>query len=239
MLAVPQHRHGVAERANLAQPVRDEDGGHALAALSLDDVAQPIDVAARQGRGRLVEQQDARLAEDGTGDLDLLLDREIEVFHIVVERDVGHSQRGEVARDEVACLASANSAERADGAVGQQHVVEDGKVADEGHFLEGCLDAAGMGSARRSQACFLAEDLEASGIRQDQTGEQFDDGRFAGAVLAKQRVHAAGRNGERHVVDRDGGTVDLANVLDGYRRSMTLLGRFIRHRAPSKPASRR
>jgi hypothetical protein len=34
--------------------------------------------------------------------------------------------------------------------IGQQHVVEDGQIAHQGHFLEGGLDAAAMRSAWRS-----------------------------------------------------------------------------------------
>ena len=62
----------VAEGAYLAHAVRDEDDGHAGGLQRCDDLAQPVDVAAGQRRGRLVEQQDARLAVDGAGDLDLL-----------------------------------------------------------------------------------------------------------------------------------------------------------------------
>ena len=53
-----------------------------------DDLAEPVDVAAGERRGRLVEQQDARLAVDGAGDLDLLLQGEVEVADLVVEIDV-------------------------------------------------------------------------------------------------------------------------------------------------------
>ena len=49
-------------------------------------------------RGRLVEQQDLRLAVDGAGDLDLLLHGEVEVADLGVEIDV-EAQRSKCARD--------------------------------------------------------------------------------------------------------------------------------------------
>ena len=52
----------------------------------------------------------------------------------------------------------------------------------------------------------------------DQPGEQLDDGRFAGAVLAEQRVHGAGLDAEADVVDRDRGAERLAQALDRDRR---------------------
>ena len=50
--------------------------------------SEPVDVAAGERRGRLVEQQDARLAEHRAGDLDLLPHREIEIADLLVEVDV-------------------------------------------------------------------------------------------------------------------------------------------------------
>ena len=84
-LPLRKHGHRVAEGAHLAQAMGDEHDRHALGALVGDDVAEPVDVAAGERRGRLVEQQDARLAEQRARDLDLLLDGEVEFADLVVE----------------------------------------------------------------------------------------------------------------------------------------------------------
>jgi hypothetical protein len=75
----------IAERPDFSHPVRNEDDGHALALEAGDQVAKPIDVSAREGRGRLVEQDQARLTEDSAGDLDFLLHREVEIADFGVE----------------------------------------------------------------------------------------------------------------------------------------------------------
>ena len=107
-----------------------------------DDGAEPVDVAAGERRGRLVEQQNARLTKSRAGDFNLLLDREIKLADLVVERDVGHAERGEMRCDERARMAAADHAQWADRTAGQQHVVEDREVVDQGHLLERGLDAA-------------------------------------------------------------------------------------------------
>ena len=95
MAAVAQHSQVVAEGAHLTHAVRDEDDGDALRLQPGDNLAEPVDIAARERRGRLVEKQDARLPVDGAGDLDLLLDGEIELADLVAEVE----RRSRVRRD--------------------------------------------------------------------------------------------------------------------------------------------
>ena len=100
MLAVAQYGHRVAERAHFSQAMRNEHRRDALArAESAMICAEPVDVAAGQRRRRLVEQQDARLAEDRAGDFDLLLDGEVEFADFVVEMDVAMPSASKCAAD--------------------------------------------------------------------------------------------------------------------------------------------
>ena len=144
--------------------MRNEDGGDALGALIGDDMAEPIDVATRQRRSRLVEQQNARLAEDRAGDLDLLLDRQIELADFVVEANLAHAERLEMRRRAGPRLAAANDPERAGRPPRQQHVVEHGQRLDQRHLLEGGLDAARLRVARRQEAHALAEQAKAAAV---------------------------------------------------------------------------
>ena len=154
-----------------------------------DDLAQPVDVAAGERRGRLVEQQDARLAVDRAGDLDLLLDGEVELADLVAEVDV-EAERIEMARGPRSPPTRRRIMPvRTDRRVGEEHVVEDRQVPDQRHFLEGGLDAEGVGGARRAEAGRLAVDREVALVGLDQAGEQLDDGGLAGAVLAEKRMN--------------------------------------------------
>ena len=148
--AVAQDGQAVAEGAHLRHAVGDEDDGGARRLQPRDDLAEPVDVAAGERRGRLVEQQDARLAVDGARDLDLLLQGEIELADLVVEID-GEAERVEMAADRIARRRAPDHAGRRRRRVGQQHVVEDGQIGDQGHLLERRLDAERVRGARRAE----------------------------------------------------------------------------------------
>ena len=125
----------------------------------------------------------------------------------------------EMGRDRVRAPAARRSwPKRPRGPIRQQHIVEHGQIADQRQFLEGGLDAMRMGdraaTVRRTGSPNMRKPPRSGS---DQAGKQLDDGRFAGAVLAEQRMHLAARDGEGGVVERDGGAVDLAHVLDTRR----------------------
>ena len=90
--AVAQDGEPIAERPDFSHPMRDEDDGDALALEAGDQVAEPIDVSARESRCRLVEQDQARLAVNRARDLDLLLHGEVEAADLRVEVDIEASE---------------------------------------------------------------------------------------------------------------------------------------------------
>ena len=71
--AVAQHGHRVAEPEDLRHAVRDVDAGDAALAQAAHERVQPIGLVLRQAAGRLVEDDHARAAADGGGDLHHLL----------------------------------------------------------------------------------------------------------------------------------------------------------------------
>ena len=168
MPAIAQDRQRIAKAAHLAQAMRDEDDGRAPRLLGLDDLAQPIDVAPRQGGCRLVEQKDSRLAKQRSGDFDLLPDGEIERAHLVAEPDIVHSQPGEMCAHLGLGGAPPDNSDRIGRRIGHQHVLEHRQVADERHLLEGGLDAALMGDPRARQLNRLAKQSKRSRIRGEQ-----------------------------------------------------------------------
>ena len=80
--AVAQDREVVAERLHLAHPVRDEYDGDTLPLQFRDHSAEPVDIAPGECRCRLIQKQQARIAEDSPGNLDLLPHSEIEIANI-------------------------------------------------------------------------------------------------------------------------------------------------------------
>ena len=73
--AVAEDRGAVAEVEDLVEPVADEEDRDAARAQAADDREQPLDLVGRERRGRLVEDEHARLDRERLGDLDQLLVR--------------------------------------------------------------------------------------------------------------------------------------------------------------------
>ncbi len=72
-VAVAQDGGAVAELEDLAQPVRDEDHGHALLAQPADDPEERLDLVVGERARRLVEDENARVDRESARDLDHLL----------------------------------------------------------------------------------------------------------------------------------------------------------------------
>ena len=216
--AVSEHGEVVAEGAHLAYAMRDEDHGHAIRLEPGDDVAEPVDVTAGERRGRLVEEKNARLAIDRPGDLDLLLDREVEVANLVVEVDI-EAECVEMSAKRDFGGALPDHRRRPNRRIREEHVVENGQIADQRHLLERGLDAKRVRGARGAEAAEAAGNLEVAPIGLDQTGEQLDDRRFAGAVLAEEGVNGTRRDTKRDIIDRNRGAERFAQPLDRDRRS--------------------
>ena len=71
--AVAQGGDPLADLEDLLQPVGDEQHGRALLAQGADDAEEPGHLAAGEGGGRLVHDQDAGVEGERLGDLDDLL----------------------------------------------------------------------------------------------------------------------------------------------------------------------
>ena len=220
--AVAQDRQAVAEVPHLLHPVRDEDDGRARRAQPLEQRAEPLHVVAGERRGGLVEQQQAGAARDRAGDLDLLLGGERERPHLGVGVDVVEAEVRECAAHLRLRFAPSDAPAEAGGLVGQQHVLHDREVADQGDFLIGGLDAVPVGVARRVDAGGAAEQRNFAGVRPAEAAQHLDQRRLARAVLAEQRMDLAARDGERHVVERDGRAERLAQAADFDRRRLLI-----------------
>ncbi len=73
VLTIADHRDGVAHRRDFIELVGNVHARHALGLEASDDVEQHLDFRAGQGRGGLVENQQARLFVQGLGDFHQLL----------------------------------------------------------------------------------------------------------------------------------------------------------------------
>ena len=95
-----------------------------------------------------------------------------------------------------------------EGAVGRQDLAAEEDVGGgidvvgQRQRLVDRLDAVALGVARRCDVGLLAVDVDLAGIGPVGAGQDLDQGRLAGAVMAEQADDLAGMEIDRHVVDR-------------------------------------
>ena len=87
-LAVAQHRHAVADLEHLAEPVGDVDDGLAFGLQRPQRAEDALDLDVGQRRGRLVEDENARVARQHPRKLDKLPPADAELRHRRLQRQI-------------------------------------------------------------------------------------------------------------------------------------------------------
>ena len=117
----------------------------------------------------------------------------------------------------------------------------DGHARHEGEVLEDGVDAERASVRHGLELHLLAEDEHPAGVGLVEAGQDLDQRRLAGAVVADQTEHLAGAEVERDVLERCHHTEALADVLDADRVGSRLrcgLGERRRGFAHAAPPSR-
>ena len=164
MPPVSHYRHALAQLAHLSHAMRDEHDGHSGAFEPCDLPAQPFDVGDRQGRGRFVKQQHARLPCHCLGDLELLPRRQIEFGNGSIRIHAGDFECGELLRHARAARPSIDLQPKPRRFVWQQHVLRNGQTLEKGHLLKRSLNAGRVGPFRRTEAELCVPDTDLSGV---------------------------------------------------------------------------
>ena len=184
-----QDGHVVAEAEDLVDEMADEQDRDALPLQRGHDLEQPVDLAAGDGRGRLVHDQHARVERQRLDDLDRLPLGDAERLHRQAHVDL-HAQaqqqlvRGRVHRRPVDAAAAPRLAADED-VLGDRQIGKHRRVlVDDGDAV-----ALRVGRAlnddlarRRAGSWPLSGRMDA--------GEDLDQRALAGAVLAGERMHA-------------------------------------------------
>ena len=172
-----------------------------------------------QARRRLVQDQQARIVDEGLGDLDHLLlgDREVAHDRVRIQADAKP-----VKNRPGLCQHFGAIDEDAGGARlhSEKDVLRDRHVRGEVEFLEDDGDALVVGVAHAGQMQFLTleDQLAAILVRWMSAGNDLHEGRLAGAVLAHDGMHRAGLDFEGNVLQRLHARVAFRNGLDAQKR---------------------
>ena len=188
----------------------DEDDGRALVPEPADRREDPLDLVVGERGGRLVEDEDPGSAHHPAGDLDELLLGQRQLPCRLVELDVAEADRVEL----LANLRGVAGPEKelADAIVSHEHVVEDRQVGNDRQLLMDDRDQPRIGAMPGRQSRAVHEDLALS--RRNEPAEDLHERALAGAVLAAEPVHLAGRQLEVHLLEGDDAAIGLAQSFD-------------------------
>ena len=225
VLPAAQHGHAVGDGLHLVELVRDEDDGLALGGHRAERLEEPLGLLRREHGGRLVEDQNPGVAIERLQDLDALLlaDRELP--------DLRLRAHGEPVALTELLDAPLGRRRTQDGAtslatvIAEHDVLGHGERLDEPEVLMHHADPRVDGIARRVESHRLSVELDLALVRAIETGQDVRQRRLAGAVLAEERVHLAGRGLEGHAVVRDDAGEPLRDARHAHGGSRRGAGR--------------
>ena len=221
-LAVAQHRGAVADRHHFVEPVGDVDDADAVSFKGPHEVEQAGDLGRRERRRRLVHDDEAGVDRQRPGDLDHLLVGDREIAHQParvhlqaepVERALGLAHRRRPVDEAAAPRFAAD-----------HHVLGDAERRDEVEFLVDGDDALRLRLVRRRKRHRRAVEDDFAGVGALRARQDLQQGRFAGAVFAEQRMDLARPHLERDLVERDDAGEALGDPSHAEER------RGVRHR---------
>ena len=196
LFAVAQDGHAPGDLHHLVEPVTDEEDREVAALQIADDRKERVDLRTRQGRGRLVHDDETGVLGDRAADRDQLAvrDRQIEDGPVGVERhaDPAHRVVGGLPEPppvhETAPLLHI---------LPDADILGDGEVREERKILIDHLDARRDRRRRRQARARLSVDADLPRVRRVDAGHDLDERALSGAVLPDQAVHLA--RGDRKI----------------------------------------
>jgi hypothetical protein len=197
--AVSQHRHAIAELEHLVEAVGHEDDAAPLRNELARRSEHALDLRLAERRGRLVEDQQARVAHEETSDLDELplADREG-----LDERSKLHVREAELVEDTARMLREAAPAvEEGHVEPTEEDVVLDAELRDEAELLVHERDPVRLRVERVPERQLDAVEADDPLVRPHEPDEGLHEGALAGAVVPADGVHLADPDVERELAD--------------------------------------
>ena len=205
-LAVVQDRDALREREGNVHVVLDHQQGDGRIEL-LQERRHRVRLGGREPGGRLVEQEELRLAGQRQGDLELALLAVREIAHDlglpVGEPDrVEHLARAVVKRRVAVHAAMKVELGRGEGLHRQEAVLERGEPREEVGDLVRARQAEARAPVRCGTRDVPAEEHDVAAARPRLAADQAEERGLPGAVGADDRAALARADREAHAVDR-------------------------------------
>ena len=199
LLAAAEHGHLIGKRPHFFEFVRDDDDGELSGICQTShEVEHVLRFLRGQGRGRLIEHKQSALEIKLLEDFRLLPLACSKRAERNIQRNFERHARQEVIEALPLCLPIDDKRH-----VGARHhqIFGGGHRRYQREMLVDHAETETIGVLRLSDAFLSVADDEIAGIGAVIAEQAFDEGRFAGAVLAEQRVHRASLNLQRHVIE--------------------------------------
>ena len=198
--AVADDGDDVGELADLLEPVADVEDGHAAVAQAADGGEEAVDLVGRECGGRLVHDQQPRTRRERLRDLEQLPVGDAESAHRGVGADL-HRHLPEDAGRLGPHRPPVDDAEAGAEVAPGEDVLGDGQILEDRRLLVHRDDAQAMRGLRVGDPPRRALDRDLALVGLNDPGQDLDERRLAGAVLADERVDGAGADREAHLGD--------------------------------------
>ena len=201
-LPVAQHGDLVAQIHHVAQPVGDEQDRDPLRDQAPQRVEEALQLGAGEDRRRLVEDQEPRVADEGTRDLDQLPFGDGKLRGLRVQVELAQAKLRQDPARPVPLGSPVDQAAGDTELLAEEDVVDHAHVRQHGELLVDGGDPRVERRMRRSRRERLAVEYEPSGIGWLHAGDDRDERRLARTVPADETVHHSGPAAQAHAAQR-------------------------------------
>ena len=181
-MAIAQDGVAIAEAKDLLEPVGHKNDRQALGFQSAHNADQVCDFGLAQSRGRLVHNDEPGLHRECTSDLDELLLGDGKIAHLCHRIALEPDTLGDGLR--LFSQAPPAYEQPRAGFAPNEHVLSDRHVGGEGELLVDRDDASALGVVGRRKSDGLPEQLDFARIGALCAGQNLEQRRLAGPVLA-------------------------------------------------------
>ena len=212
MAAVAVDRAIIRKLGDLVHAVGNEDDRQPFFAQLPQHREDCGDVGGGQRRGRLVEDEELRIAGEGLGDLHHLAARKRQIADPIERMDIDRAHPRQRLLGEAPLGALVDHAPFL-RRIGDPDVVRHGEIGQEGQLLEHADDPGPARRCRSREHDGLARELDRSGVGLHDARDHLDERGFARAVLPQDGVDAPARAFQPGVRQRADATVPLRDAL--------------------------
>ncbi len=212
----------------------DVDDPDAVGTEPLHHAEEALLLLPGERSGRFVHDDDPGTGTEGTGDLHQLLLRHRERSDLRIGIDLG-SDTAQQLLGGFSPGAPSDPAERPESLEPDPDVFRHREVGEQRRLLIDAGDTEAMGFSGREGRDPVAADLDGAFIGLMSAGDDLDQCRFAGAVLAQQRMHLSGPQVERNAFERPDGPEGLGHGSQLEQTTHQVTGAIESSKKPFKP----